>query len=522
MCNDILTLKISQPKVAYMGINNQSEVRVFGFRLITVRWHWLDHPRLAIKKLRIISALSYIIFFSGIFWAADIPVLSLSGNGLLTWINFFTNALFTVQWAPSMAINPTNPIRSDSWIALKYFCTPTGGTTVPVQMFCRVRQLPALAAGADLLESARERLAEYRDELHRLRAEFGGTRDLPDERFYLFGMGLREKFFYRAGALLRAPSAEIIKRWDIAGEIILPADYTVILRTQAGETVRISEDEHGVWIEEAGGRVSLPGTELPVKLPWFEGYRYPQVLRVLHQELLVNVLTNGPVPNLFVYRKPWYRDGAMMAMAFRETGNLAVIRSWILSLRQPYDRNNAGETEADNLGQALFLVSLVSNTNHPLVASVLAEVQKYERTMDGTKFIQGRSDFAEHPVYQTKWLKFGLSALGLADGYTIPRIRDSYSALFWMDYKDVYVPGGEAEDRDNYPYLGWACDHFHQAKKSPISNRDYPLTWEANASQADYRAISALSTEYARRRLAAPHTWHAAEVFLYLLEMRQP
>jgi hypothetical protein len=25
-------------------------------------------------------------------------------------------------------------------------------------------------------------------------------------------------------------------------------------------------------------------------------------------------------------------------------------------LREPYDRNNAGETEADNLGQALYLV----------------------------------------------------------------------------------------------------------------------------------------------------------------------
>ena len=381
--------------------------------------------------------------------------------------------------------------------------------------------LPALVAAADLLEPARERLAAYRAELDRLRAEFGGTRDLPDERFFLFGMGLREKYFYRAGALLRAPGAEPVRRWDVAEEIILPADYTVILRTRAGETVRIGEDERGLWLEDAGGRAALPGTQAPVKLPRFEGHRFPQVLRVLHQELLFNVTTNGPVPNLFVYRKPWYRDGAMMALAFRETGNLEVVRSWILGLRQPYDRNNAGETEADNLGQALFLVSLVSNTNHPLVASVLGEVLKHERILDGAKFIQGRSDFAEHPVYQTKWLKYGLRALGLADGYTIPQRKDSYSALFWMDYKNAYVPG-DADERENYPYLGWACDHFHRAKKSPISNRDYPLTWEAKASQADYKAISALSPEYARRRLAAPHTWHAAEVFLYLWEMRQP
>jgi len=59
-----------------------------------------------------------------------------------------------------------------------------------------------------------------------------------------------------------------------------------------------------------------------VKLPTFEGHRYGRVLRVLHQELLVNVTPAGPVPNFFVYSRPWYRDGAMMALAFRETGNL--------------------------------------------------------------------------------------------------------------------------------------------------------------------------------------------------------
>jgi hypothetical protein len=311
-----------------------------------------------------------------------------------------------------------------------------------------------------------------------------------------------------------------VQRWDVAEEFILPADYTVVLRARAGELIRLIEDERGVWIEAAGRREALAGTEAAVKLPRFEGYRFPQVLRVLHQELLVNVLTNGPVPNFFVYRKPWYRDGAMMALAFRETGNLEVVRDWILGLRTPCDRNNAGETEVDNLGQALFLVSLVSSTNHPLVASVLAEAPKFERAQDGAKFIQGRSDFAEHPVYQTKWLKYGPRALGLADGYTLPPRKDSYSALFWMDFKDAYVPG-DADDRDNYPYLGWACDHFHRTKKSPISNRDYPLTWEAKASQANHDGIRALSPEYTRRRLAAPHTWHAAEVFLYLLA-RQP
>jgi hypothetical protein len=244
------------------------------------------------------------------------------------------------------------------------------------------------------------------------------------------------------------------------------------------------------------------------------------VMRVLHQELLVNVTPTGPVPNFLVYPRPWYRDGAMMALAFRRTGNLDLIRDWILSLREPCDRNNAGENEADNLGQALFLVSLVSDTNHPLVAKIQAELPKFVVQQEQAKFIRGRSDFAEHPVYQTKWLKYGLRALGLPDEFTIPLIADGYSALFWMDYHEAYVPGRDSDDRVNYPYLGWACDHFHHQQRSPISDRDYPLTWEAKASQARYQGMALVSDEFVQQRLSAPHTWHAAEALLYLLDQQ--
>jgi hypothetical protein len=45
--------------------------------------------------------------------------------------------------------------------------------------------------------------------------------------------------------------------------------------------------QQAVWIEENGGRHALESTQHPVQLPAFKEYRYPQVLRVLHQELLV-------------------------------------------------------------------------------------------------------------------------------------------------------------------------------------------------------------------------------------------
>jgi GH43 family beta-xylosidase len=207
-----------------------------------------------------------------------------------------------------------------------------------------------------------------------------------------------------------------------------------------------------------------------------------------------------------------------MAMCLQKTGNLDAIRDWILGLDDVFDRNNAGETEADNPGQALFLISLVSDKNHPLVPKILEALKRFEIKGDEGVYIKGRSDFADHPVYQTKWAKFGLRALGLPDSYAIPAIPDSYSSLFWMDYRDRHVAGTEAVDRGLYPYLGWATDHFQRVKRSPMSDRDYPLTWEIQASQADYRGMAAIDPLFASQKTAAPHTWHAAEIFLYLLD----
>ena len=32
------------------------------------------------------------------------------------------------------------------------------------------------------------------------------------------------------------------------------------------------------------------------------------------------------VPNLWIYPRPWYRDAAMMALCFEETGNVDLLR----------------------------------------------------------------------------------------------------------------------------------------------------------------------------------------------------
>jgi len=120
-----------------------------------------------------------------------------------------------------------------------------------------------------------------------------------------------------------------------------------------GMEVNITENEAGVFICEEDLEVMLEGTNSPVILPAFEGHRYSEILKVLHQEILINIYDSKPVPNYFVYRIPWRRDAAMMAMCLEKTGNHDLIRDWVMGIKDPYDHNNkekgTPENEADNL-----------------------------------------------------------------------------------------------------------------------------------------------------------------------------
>jgi len=348
--------------------------------------------------------------------------------------------------------------------------------------------------------------------------------DLPVGRrvpAYLFGMGHRRKLVYQAGAVLDAGTGEQLAACAADSEAYDLTQYRVQLEAREGGPIAISEDEEGVWIEQGGARRCL--TAAPVRLPSFAGHPQVGLLRALHQEILVNITPDGPLPNLFVYDRPWYRDAAMVCMVLAKTGNLPIVRDWILGLREPFDRNNGGHEEPDNLGQLLYMISLVSNKEHPLVKTVLEQVLRFKRD----RHIVGLTDGAEHPVYQTKWLKFGLRSLGLPDPFEIPCVYDSYSALFWWDYKRAHVPGPrfDLDARRLYPYLGWAEDHFYGdppdmerlAAGGGKLDGFYPLTWEAEASEADYRGMARFSEQDVQDRICRPHTWHAAEMFLYAL-----
>ncbi len=371
---------------------------------------------------------------------------------------------------------------------------------------------------AQPFRDAERSLAAYRSELAEFRRFCGGAKEMPDVRFFLFGMGLRPKLLYKNGELQNAMTGRVLRKWSVRKDIILPHEYKVVILDSTGVPTILREDSIGVWLERKGESEVLPGTESPVRLPEFTGRRFADVLKVLHHEILINVIDGKPVPNFFVYPRPWYRDGAMMAMCLEKTGNIGLIREWIRGLSEEFDRNNAGETEADNPGQALYLLSLVSDRSHPLVPKLLKALKKFECREGGTLFIKGRSDFAEHPVYQTKWAIFGLKALGLPDPYRVPDVEDGYGALFWMNREGGRNVPLNSGDGALYPYLDWASDHFFATRTGKISDRDYPLTWEIEASQADYEGMRLIDGIYAQKKTGSPHTWHSAEVFLSLMD----
>jgi hypothetical protein len=368
----------------------------------------------------------------------------------------------------------------------------------------------ALGQGQKL--KAEKQLEAYLQSLKLLHEEHPNQRVMEDLKFFLFGMGDRQKLIYKQGVLKDAKTGAVIKKWDVQKEIIVPSEYLVYLETVDNKKVRIEENEKGVYVNEGGKR--MPVTLSKLNLPDFKGYKYAPILRTLHHEVLINVDEGLPVPNFFVYKKPWFRDAAIMGMVLEQTDNLHVIKDWIMQIRDPFDRNNHGISEADNPGQVLFLISLVSDKNHPAVRIALDSVEQFRKE----DYIEGKTDYGPHPVFQTKWIKYGLKSLGLRDNYSIPKVYDSYSSLFWWDYKEQHVEGRRFEEGLNfdYPYLVWAEDNFFGETNGMISSQNYPLSWESKASDAYYPGLELLDKKLIPQKLSPPHTWHASEMFLLL------
>ena len=345
----------------------------------------------------------------------------------------------------------------------------------------------------------------------------------PEKSFYIFGMGHREKYLYKDGRLINIRTNEAEYSWDIKAEKLLYDRYMVLLWTTDGKKVLIEENAEGLYVsdienEQRTNTVCLASSK--ISLPDFEEYRYSAQMRILHQEILTSFIGNMPVPNIYVYDSAWYRDSAMMALALDRTGNIDLLRDWALSVTDLYDRNNKGNCEPDNLGQLAFVLSFFVDKSYPMIDKIVAEAKRIMQ--DG--LLTGLTDYNHHEIYATLWLKYALQRLDIDTSFIkIPECFDSYARMFWMDKTDVEKKTPYENKYDEwYPYLWWAVKHFEsESVDEKYLELQYPMSWEIKASEAKYEKIAPLSEEYAKNKCGAPHSWHASEMLMYLLEMKK-
>jgi hypothetical protein len=85
---------------------------------------------------------------------------------------------------------------------------------------------------------------------------------IPHHPFFLFGMGNRRKFLYKAGTLYDALTGEILRSWSPMHEQIVPHEYAVKWQTRDGRLYSIREDETGVYLKVEGTQTYL--TDSPI------------------------------------------------------------------------------------------------------------------------------------------------------------------------------------------------------------------------------------------------------------------
>lgn len=90
-------------------------------------------------------------------------------------------------------------------------------------------------------------------------------------------MGNRTKLVYKCGILKKAVTGEILKKWNVVKERIVPPCYSVCLTLSDGNLITIQEDEKAVWISDEKNKIAVSGTESGLKLPDFKQYKYPNL-----------------------------------------------------------------------------------------------------------------------------------------------------------------------------------------------------------------------------------------------------
>ena len=372
--------------------------------------------------------------------------------------------------------------------------------------------------------------------------------------FFSFGMGDRKKLIYKKGKLIDLQTKQTVRSFDFTHEMIIPNMYTVLLLDQAGKITRIYEDETGVHIEKGrmariwedwnnynqweDDRLNNRETKLvenittetistsknKINLPNFEESKVGRILKVLHQEILVNINQGKPRTTLMAKTNEsgLYREGMMAAMVLEETKNTWLFENWMKQIGSIYDcrnkleKNEAKCTEsADNPGQLLYLLGAITNSRQDLTNKIKAEVR--QKAVDG-EFV-GEVDGEKMGYYPTTLLINGARKNKIDLGYDFNLGKaDKYLGLTWWlnDYKEA--KHGNIVD-PMHPAKEWASVHQEPGHYglTTILDEAYPLTFDGELTEAEAEEQKLINEHYSHEkgpRLSS--IWHASEMFLML------
>lgn len=372
--------------------------------------------------------------------------------------------------------------------------------------------------------------------------------------FFSFGMGDRKKLIYKKGKLIDLQTKQTVRSFDFTHEMIIPNMYTVLLLDQAGKITRIYEDETGVHIEKGrmariwedwnnynqweDDRLNNRETKLvenittetistsknKINLPNFEESKVGRILKVLHQEILVNINQGKPRTTLMAKTNEsgLYREGMMAAMVLEETKNTWLFENWMKQIGSIYDcRNKLEKNEqkcvesADNPGQLLYLLGAITNNRQDLINKIRTEVK--QKAIDGE--FTGKVDEEEMGYYPTALLINGGRKNRIELGYDFNlRKPDKYLGLTWWlnDYKEA--KHGNIVD-PMHPAKEWASVHQEPGHYglTTILDEAYPLTFDGELTEAEAEEQKLINEHYSHEkgpRLSS--IWHASEMFLML------
>ena len=338
---------------------------------------------------------------------------------------------------------------------------------------------------------------------------------LNEYDYYFFGLANRKKLVYTKGNLIDIDSKKILYSFDLKESIIVPNQYSVLIQTKNNDYIKIYEDNLGVHYNKNGKDKIIEGTNEKLDLYDFSNDKYPNIKKVLYGEILFNIKDSKIYPNILVYDKPWYRDAAITTMVLKKTNSTYLIKDWVESINELYDKQNKGNNEPDNLGELLYILSIQENINYELVNRIEEEAERIASSNPNGYYLYGKTDYQDEYLYQNLWYKLGIESVGREFNFDIEGLDDNYSnSCWWSDIKKDF----NYEVSQEYPYLSIAYRHNLGSGKLVLNKALYPLSWEKAASEAKYENMTIVDSNYKNTRISPVHSWTAAELLLFMLE----